>query len=88
MDRQTDRRTMDNLRSEKLNGAFSSGELKTLIETHNFLNQSEKHCYVSHSLVFKWHRGFSYRKDSLKDDLLERRPYFRDNKAVKTTFMT
>jgi hypothetical protein len=48
---------------------------KTLIETHNFLNQSENHCNASRLLVFKWHSGFSHRKDSLEDDLLEGRPF-------------
>jgi hypothetical protein len=38
--------------------------------------------------VFKWHGRFSDRKGSLEDDLHEGRQYFRDNNAVKMTFMT
>jgi hypothetical protein len=62
--------------------------VKILIETNNFLNQSEKHCDTSHSFLLKWHRGFWDRKDSLKDNILEERPYFRDSSTVKITFMT
>jgi hypothetical protein len=40
------------------------------------------------SFVLKWHQFFLDRKDSLKDDLFEGRHYFRDNRAVKITFMT
>jgi hypothetical protein len=61
---------------------------KTLIETYNFLNQSEKHCYASSSLVFKWHGRLSDTKGRLEDDLLEGRQYFRDNSAVKMTWLT
>ncbi|XP_062577987.1 protein GVQW3-like [Saccostrea cucullata] len=56
---------------------------KTPTETHKFLKQSGKHCKVSRSLVFKWHKRFSDGRDSLHDDTREGRPSFRDCNAVK-----
>jgi hypothetical protein len=47
----------------------------------------KKHCSVGCSSVFKWHRRFLDRRGSLKDDF-EGRSCFRDNRAVKMTFMT
>jgi hypothetical protein len=56
---------------------------KTSTDTHKFLKQSEKHSKVSRSLIFKWHKRFADRRDSLADDEWEGRPSFRESDAVK-----
>jgi transposase len=56
---------------------------KTPTDTHKFLKQSEKHSKVSRSLIFKWHKRFADRRDSLADDEREGRPSFRESDAVK-----
>jgi hypothetical protein len=60
----------------------------TLKDITSLISWKKKHCYASRSLLFKWHRKFLDRKDSLEDYLHEGRQYFRDSSAAQMTFMT